>query len=95
MAALKGIPINKDSFRGEWQRLTRRCGLSHIWPHDLRRTVATNLYRETHDLRAVQQYLGHSRIDSTTHYLAPLDDDQLREYHALLNFREFDSEVKQ
>lgn len=36
--------------------------------HDLRATFATAMYRETKDLRAVQEYLGHSSIVTTQVY---------------------------
>ena len=75
-----------------WWQLTIRAGVQGITPHDLRRTTATNLYRASHDVRAVQQYLGHSQLVSTTHYLAPLSEEQLRQMHTLLNFH---SQVKQ
>ncbi len=37
--------------------------------HDLRRTVAQAVYDNTHDVRIVQQILGHKRLTSTLHYL--------------------------
>ena len=81
-----------EGIRNAWNRLTAKLGIHGLHPHDLRRTTATDLYRLSKDLRAVQQYLGHSSLAATTHYLAPLSEEQLREYHHLLNFH---SEVKQ
>jgi hypothetical protein len=40
----------------------------------------------------VQQYLGHDDLASTTHYLAPLQAEELRGLQQLLNFH---SRVKQ
>jgi integrase len=37
--------------------------------HSVRRTKATLIYRRTKNLRAVQLLLGHTRIESTCHYL--------------------------
>lgn len=34
-----------------------------------RRTKATLIYRRTKNLRAVQLLLGHSKLESTVHYL--------------------------
>lgn len=45
--------------------------------HSLRRTKAVLIYRRTGNLRAVQRLLGHSRIESTTHYLGIEVDDAI------------------
>ena len=37
--------------------------------HSLRRTKATEIYRKTGNLRAVQLLLGHTKVDSTVRYL--------------------------
>ncbi len=92
IALLKGSRCSPGAVRSAWYKLTRSLGLTHLNPHDLRRTTATNLYRETKDLRAVQQYLGHDEMTSTLRYLAPLEEQKLRQLHRLLNFH---SEVKQ
>ncbi|SIQ99831.1 tyrosine-type recombinase/integrase [Marinobacterium stanieri] len=45
--------------------------------HTMRRTKPTLIYRRTHDLRAVQLLLGHSKLDSTIRYLGVELDDAL------------------
>ena len=41
------------------------------WPaHSLRRRFATAAYDGSHDLRAVQQLLGHSSLATTQRYVA-------------------------
>jgi integrase len=45
--------------------------------HTMRRTKPTLIYRRTHDLRAVQLLLGHSKLDSTVRYLGVELDDAL------------------
>jgi integrase len=45
--------------------------------HSLRRTKATQIYRKTGNLRAVQLLLGHSKIESTVRYLGVELDDAL------------------
>ena len=45
--------------------------------HSRRRTKATLIYRRTGNLRAVQLYLGHTKIESTVRYLGIEVDDAL------------------
>lgn len=45
--------------------------------HSLRRTKATLIYRKTHNLRAVQLLLGHTKLESTVRYLGIEVDDAL------------------
>jgi len=53
-----------------WRKLCKQCGIQrHIRPHDLRRTMARNVYTATGDLRDVRNVLGHSRLSSTVWYL--------------------------
>jgi integrase len=62
-----------------WHSIKKKAGVDpQLNVHDLRRTVATALYDRTHDLRAVQQLLGHKRMDSTLYYIAPRDPEYLR-----------------
>jgi integrase len=93
IAILRGSRCSPGAIRSQWYKLTKKLGLTHLNPHDLRRTTATALYRGSgHDLRAVQQYLGHDRMTSTLRYLAPLEGEEIRRLQALLSFH---SEVKQ
>jgi len=46
--------------------MTRRTGWN---PHSLRHAGATAAYRATHDLRAVQELLGHASLATTQRYL--------------------------
>jgi integrase len=50
----------------------RQIGLdpSCYGTHSMRRTKATLIYRRTHNLRAVQLLLGHSKVESTVRYYA-------------------------
>lgn len=51
--------------------------LEEPWtPHSLRHYFATMAYRGTHDLRAVQQLLGHSNPQTTARYTL-IDDDAM------------------
>lgn len=54
--------------------ITRVTGCN---PHSLRHAGATAAYRSTHDLRAVQQMLGHASMATTQRYLH-LDENAMR-----------------
>lgn len=45
--------------------------------HSMRRTKAALIYKRTHNLRAIQLLLGHSKIESTVRYLGVDIDDAL------------------
>ncbi len=88
VSILYGKPIAPETVRSNFYRIQLACGLTNLTPHDLRRTTATALYEASKDLRAVQQYLGHSDMTSTLRYLAPLKEEQLRDYHKILRFEQ-------
>ena len=45
--------------------------------HSMSRTKATQIYRKTGNLRAVQLLLGHTKLESTVRYLGIEADDAL------------------
>ena len=55
----------------------RRTGPTPVRHPFSRRTKATLIYRRTGNLRAVQQLLGHTKIESTVRYLGIEVDDAL------------------
>ena len=67
----------------QYARIVRRwvgsIGLdpSAYGTHTMRRTKATLIYRRTKNLRAVQLLLGHTKLESTVHYLGIEVDDAL------------------
>ena len=82
---LQGRPVYDVYVRQFLRRLAKKAGITkNIHPHTLRHTFATDLYRETKDLRLVQKALGHADI-STTMIYTHIVDDQLEE--ALKNLR--------
>jgi len=77
-----GRKINGGALRHRWKKLTKAAGCEHLNPHDLRRTAAVSLYRETKDIIAVKAMLGHSNLNTTAYYLQPHEAksmDDLRE----------------
>jgi len=45
--------------------------------HSLRRTKVSLIYRQTHNIRAIQLLLGHTKLESTVRYLGVEVDDAL------------------
>lgn len=69
----------------EWAKLKKKVGANpQLHFHDLRRTTATLLYNLTHDVRGVQQFLGHKSLHATAYYLAPHSPEKLAELVQLL-----------
>jgi integrase len=67
----------------QYSRLVHRwvdsIGLESIsyGTHSMRRTKATQIYRKTGNLRAIQLLLGHTKLESTVRYLGVEVDDAL------------------
>jgi len=60
----------------EWARIIGEDP-SRYGMHSLRRTKVTVMYRQTHNLRAAQMLLGHSKIENTVKYLGVEFDEAL------------------
>ena len=50
------------------RQLGRKLGLSHIHPHKFRRSMATRAIDKGMPIEQVQKLLGHTQIQTTTHY---------------------------
>lgn len=83
---LKGSPVLNRYIQDMINRYSKKAGIDkNISPHTLRHTFATDLYRETKNIRIVQKALGHSDL-STTMVYTHIVDDEMEE--ALKSFRE-------
>ena len=51
-----------------WRNCLKRSGLPHYKLHSTRHTFATNIYRQSKDLRLTQKQLRHKSINSTMVY---------------------------
>jgi integrase/recombinase XerD len=83
---LKGTPIHASALRAMVKRRGTKAGLRHkdVHPHMLRHTFATELYRQTKDIRLVQKALGHSDLSTTMIYTHIVDEDlevALKRFH--------------
>ncbi|KQB93386.1 MULTISPECIES: tyrosine-type recombinase/integrase [Geobacillus] len=73
-----GKPMTYSDVEALFKRLRRKTGI-HVHPHLLRHTHATMYYRQTKDIKQVQERLGHSQIQTTMNmYLHP-SDEEIRE----------------
>lgn len=56
------------------KKISRNLGQGYV-PHQLRHWFATTVYAESHNLRAVQELLGHADISTTQRYIGVIDND--------------------
>jgi integrase/recombinase XerD len=81
---LKGTRIHGQALREMMKRRGAKAGIAKgVHPHMLRHTYATELYRETKDIRLVQKALGHSHLSTTMIYTHIVDDDMETAMRAL------------
>lgn len=82
---LQGHPVSDRYLRAMVKRVAGKSGIEKdVHPHLLRHSFATDLYRETKNIRLVQKALGHEDL-STTMIYTHIVDDELED--ALRNFR--------
>lgn len=73
---LDGGPVSSRYLQQAVKRYAKKAGIDKdIHPHTLRHSFATDLYRETKNLRLTQKALGHASITTTTIYTHVLDDE--------------------
>ena len=74
-----GKPMNYQDVSSLFKRLRKKTGILKIHPHLLRHTHATMFYKQTNDLKQVQERLGHADIQTTANlYLHP-SEEEIRE----------------
>lgn len=79
---MKGSALNPSVAQKTLRLYRRVMGLpEYVTPHALRHSCATHLMAETHDLRAIQELLGHASLVTTQVYTS-IDQQQLMQVYA-------------
>ncbi|WP_432723811.1 tyrosine-type recombinase/integrase [Jeongeupia wiesaeckerbachi] len=77
--SVRGTPMTTRAVEYRLRHWQLKLGLSErLYPHKLRHSVASHLLQRSHDLRAVQEFLGHANL-STTQIYTHLDFEHLKE----------------
>ncbi len=71
-------PMTYAGFSAWFRRLRWRVGIPDLRPHDLRRTAACRLLRNTGNLKATSELLGHSDIATTARSYAHVLQEDMR-----------------
>jgi type 1 fimbriae regulatory protein FimB len=64
----RGQPLTRQSVNYLVAAAAARTGLPPVWPHMLRHSCGFYLANRGHDLRLIQDYLGHRDPKHTVHY---------------------------
>lgn len=73
---LKGGPIRDNYLREMVKRYSQKARIpKHVHPHTLRHTFASDLYRESKNIRLVQKALGHADLSTTMIYTHVVDEE--------------------
>lgn len=79
---VRGGALNPSVVQKTLRLYRRMMGLpEYVTPHALRHSCATHLMAETHDLRAIQELLGHASL-ATTQIYTNVDYQQLMQVYA-------------
>lgn len=94
-----GEAMNYQDVSSLFKRLRKKTGI-RIHPHLLRHTHGTIYYRQTKDIKQVQERLGHSHIQTTMNlYVHPSDEEIRKEWeksqHAFQLIKKLDQEVSE
>lgn len=66
--------LNPQSINYILKQREIQSGIKSLKPHNLRRTMATDMENEGYSIRIIQQVLGHSDVATTERYLYSSDE---------------------
>jgi len=89
-----GRPMQYSSVAALFHRLSKKID-TKITPHMLRHTHATEMLRACGNLKAVQERLGHSNLQSTEIYLHLINDDLKQAHQKFLNSKREKAKVNE
>lgn len=73
-----GKAMNYQDVSALFKRLRKKTGIP-VHPHLLRHSHATLFYKQTKDIKQVQERLGHSQIQTTINFYLHPSDEEIRE----------------
>ena len=77
----RGQPLSADIFRKQLQKIRQLAGLpSHTTPHAFRHSFATHLLDRGCSIRAIQELLGHSNLNTTQKYTQVTTQNMINNY---------------
>jgi hypothetical protein len=79
----RGEPLNRHIVTRMINRITKRAGIGHVHPHQLRHTIATQAVNRGMSLEAVAARLGHRSMRMTMTYARLADRTVADEYFAV------------
>lgn len=72
---MAGRPLSGGQLLRLLRHIAERAGVSGVYPHAMRRALATHLVKHGAPVTAVQHLLGHKSVDTTQRYLGLCLDD--------------------
>jgi site-specific recombinase XerD len=87
-------PITAEGLKTHWRHRRAAAGIKDFRWHDHRHTFATQLLRETKNLKLVQRGMNHRNIATTAKYAHVMDDDLLAGMEAASQKRRGNSQPK-
>lgn len=79
----RGSPLDRFTVARMLDRATRRAGIGHVHPHQLRHTLATQAINRGMRLEAIAALLGHRSLRMTLVYARIANRTVAEEYHAI------------
>lgn len=75
-------PLSDGGIRNSLTKIKIQADMKRrVYPHLMRKTLATTMNKRNCNPQMIQQILGHKRIDTTMRYYAATSPDQLRVVH--------------